>query len=303
MKSQIAKIKTGLAALMAAGITTHAGGAAYTYTTLDDPMASYASPYFPGTAAVGISGDKIVGYYGDSEGNLFGFLYNDKDQTWTTLDDPDGVYGETLCYNISDNEIIGIYGGTDGGNHGFVYDGHDWTTLDDPLGALGTFPSGLQGSRIVGPYADENSVYHGFLYDQGSQTWTTLDDPLAGSAPDTTLGQGTSPEDIQGDLIVGSYTDSQFVYHGFLYHIEDHTWTTFDDPLAGSAPGQGTGPNGISGDEITGLYYDSGGVAHGFVYDGRTWITLDAPLAGTASAQGTFARSLFRREGRGMVRG
>jgi hypothetical protein len=306
MKIQNERILTGLAALVAAGMTTQAqenpttlddsrpcdlpGRAAYAYTTLDEPLAAYPG----GTAAVGISGHAIVGYYGDSLGNYHGFLYNDQDKTWTTLDDPDGVYGTTFCYNISGNDIIGIYGDTEGDSHGFLYNGETWITLDDPLAGigpgLGTFPSGLQGRRIVGPYADNNSVYHGFLYDANDQTWTTFDEPLAGSAPDTILGQGTSPEDIQGDLIVGAYTDSEFVYHGFLYNIKDKTWITFDDPLAGIGPGQGTGPNGISGDEITGLYFDSVGVSHGFVYNGRAWTTLDDPLAGSAPGQGTFAQ-------------
>src|SRR5216110_212431 len=54
--------------------------AQYTYSTLDYPSTT------SGTAAYGISGNNIVGFYTDSSAVNHGFLYNGS--TYTTLDNP-----------------------------------------------------------------------------------------------------------------------------------------------------------------------------------------------------------------------
>jgi hypothetical protein len=300
MRTQVARILTGLTALVAAGINAESQRAVaspppepgpgdlppsvhYTWTTLDDPLATDSAAVGFGTYATGIWGDSIVGGYADSEGKVHGFLYNQREKTWTTLDDPDG--DGTFCENISGDNIFGQYADASGNTYGFLYNGRTWTSFADPDAdpAYGTTLYGLVSHQFFGNYLDANADYHGFLYDPYSQTWTTLDDPLAGSL-------GTDPQDSEGDLIVGVYADPDFVLHGFLYSLSDKTWVTLDDPSAGSATYQGTQLVGISGYELTGFYTDSTGLNHGFVYDGRTWTTLDAPLAGTASGQGTFGQ-------------
>ena len=68
-----------------------------------------------------------------------------------------------------------------------------YTTLDDPLGPLGTSAQGINTSgQIAGYYLDSSNSSHGFLYSGG--TYTTLDDPLAatvaGGGPDHPVFSG-----------------------------------------------------------------------------------------------------------------
>ena len=144
--------------------------------------------------------------------------------------------------------------------------------------------------------------------------FTTLDDPLASGS-----NGGTSPYSIYQGSIVGVYTDSLDVGHGFL--LSGTTYTTLDDPLAngytsatgvsgsnivGFYSGVGTGthgflltgttytpladplasssnggtiPEGLSGSDIVGNYFDSDNFSHGFLLSGATYTTLDDPLA------------------------
>lgn len=100
MNSQIAKILTGLAALMAAGA---AGHAQYTFTTLDCPLGA------GGSEAQGIEGTNLVGAFGDGT-TVHGFLYNGS--TWTTLDDPLAGFGSnqgTWAEGISGANVVGAY--------------------------------------------------------------------------------------------------------------------------------------------------------------------------------------------------
>src|SRR5438105_7723381 len=100
----------------------------YTYTTLDDPLASG-----PSTVADGINGSgQIVGGYGDSSFHFHGFLYSNG--TFTTLNDP-LAGNSTVASGINDaGQIVGQYQDATG-NHGFLYSNGAYTTLNDPLGA------------------------------------------------------------------------------------------------------------------------------------------------------------------------
>jgi hypothetical protein len=147
-----------------------------------------------------------------------------------------------------------------------------FTTLDDPLGAKGTFARGISGSNIVGYYYDAGNIVHGFLFD--GSTYTTLDDPLA---PKSSSGQGTFPQAISGSTIVGTYGQSPSGLNnatGFVYN--GSTYTKLN-------PGTGINQvrvNGVSGSTIVGSY-PVGGIGAAFVYDGSTYATFRAPLAGT----------------------
>jgi hypothetical protein len=303
------KILAGLAVLMAAGLTAHGQNfplcrprlgdgrvfqgrdsqivgenpgatgpqrqppSSYTFTTVEDPIgAGYG-------IAFGVEGDLIVGEFVAELGvSVDGYVYNDRDQTWTTLNDPLAV-NLTVIANIWENDLIGFYVNSENNCLSFLYDGRTWTALEDPLAApgydAGTYAQGIQGDSIVGYYIDASGLYHGFLYRIHNQSWTTLDDPLAGTAPAN--GEGTVCEGICGDKIIGQYTDSGGFNHGFIY--DGRTWATLDNPLAGTAPGQGTAFLGVSGDDEVGIYIDSSGDAHGFIYDGFTWTPLDDPEA------------------------
>ena len=182
-----------------------------TWTTLNDPLA----PGTNGTAAYGVSGSKIAGYYAGSI-RPNGFIFDGS--TYTTLDDPLGSSGGgTQLYGISGSNLIGAYllHGTDSNfperYHGFRYDGATFTDLNDPLAASTTVPHGIFGSSIVGNYWDSSHVSHGFIYD--GSAYSTVDDPL-GTA-------GTSVNGVSVDQIVGSYTDSTGVSHGFIATIPE----------------------------------------------------------------------------------
>src|SRR5437016_6025769 len=85
---------------------------------------------------------------------------------------------------------------------------------------------------------------------------------------------GTSPSSInpQG-AITGSYTDANFVMHGFL-RAQAGTFTTFEAPGAFVTVPSGINPRGA----ITGFYQLVAGSTHGFLRtrDG-TFTTFDAP--------------------------
>ena len=88
------------------------------------------------------------------------------------------------------------------------------------------------------------------LYNTVTLAWTTINDPLG--VNDTNL-QG-----INGNNIVGYYSDASSASHGFLYNISTQVWTTVDDPLASNATNKGTFPTGISGSTIVGEYFGIG---------------------------------------------
>ena len=82
-----------------------------------------------------------------------------------------------------------FYHDLDGRFHGFFYDGSSYLTIDNPLGVgstpspldppgiLGTMVFGLNNlGAIVGGYADENDLVHGFIYRNG--VYSTIDNPL-----------------------------------------------------------------------------------------------------------------------------
>ena len=76
--------------------------------------------------------------------------------------------------------------------------------------------------------------------------------------------------DSAGDVI-GSYTDSNQVRHGFIRSASG-TITTFDAPGAETSGASGTIggtlPTSIdpTGSTITGMYSDANGLGHGFIY-------------------------------------
>ena len=231
-----------------------------TWTTLDYPGAG-------STMANGISGNNIVGMYGDGHG-VHGFLYNGTN--WTTLNAPGANY--TSIEAIDGSNLVGTCNYPSGDGliwHGVIYDGISWTTLDAP-GATNTEIRGIDGSNLVGwcRYGTSEPG-HGFLYD--GTNWNILDVP----GSDYTIALG-----ISGNNIVGQYSGG-----GFLYNSLNDSWTTLPiNPTAidgsnivggnqlynlttGSlttlnVPGSITG---ISGNSVVGYINDSSG-EHGFLY-------------------------------------
>jgi hypothetical protein len=117
--------------------------------------------------------------------------------------------------------------------------------------------------EIVGFYTDANIVPHGFLRLPNGQI-TSFDAPGAGLGYG--LDQGTVAIAIN-DLgeIAGQFQDPSYVYHGFVRY-PNGSFTTFDEPDAGTEANQGTFAFDINLLGTTaGIYIDASNVYHGFV--------------------------------------
>jgi len=203
--------------------------------------------------------------------------------SYTTLNHPQALL--TVANGINDaGEIVGGYA-DNSGSHSFLYSGGKYTTLDDPLATPGsTNANGINDKgQIVGGYGDSYGE-HGFFYSGGK--YTPLNDPL--SIFDPNCGGINCPGftfayDINDKgQIVGQYTDSNRLRHGFLY--SGGNYTTIDDPLATN----GTFARGINNKgQIVGQYIDSSG-EHGFLYSDGKYTTINDPLATNA----TYARRI-----------
>ena len=213
-----------------------------TWTTLDEPLATNGA-----TLVLGISGNNIFGSYNTdlAYSTSHGFLYDGK--TWTTLDFPGSTVNQVV--GMSGANIVGIYGDTSGYYHGYVYNSGTWKTFDPP-GSAFTLLAGIEGNTIVGSYLDASHVYHNFIYDGASftslnlsplgfvhgisggkivgeddsadiiygflydgATYTLLSDPLGTN--------GTFAFGIDGNHIVGVYTDASYANHSFLATVPE----------------------------------------------------------------------------------
>ena len=91
----------------------------------------------------------------------------------------------------------------------------------------------------------------------------------------------------------GTYSDANFVYHGFV-RAANGAITTFDVPGANMDLGFGTFPASINpSGKTTGVYYDADLVVHGYVRAANGAITtFSVPGAGTGEFQGTGASNI-----------
>ena len=231
-----------------------------TYTPLDGPSRAV------NTYVNGVAGNTIVGYYSDSSNYCCGFIYSISNSTYTTLNGPPGATG-TCVSGIDGSNLVGVYLDSSGLNHSFLYNlsTSAYTTINDPSAnsALyqNTWAYGISGDSIVGSYYDSAPSLNGYLYSISAGTWAPLDDPSAFGGG--TVARGVSGNDIVGyyqneggayaflydgstyttlappgstdaiawgiddSNIVGSYTDSSGIGHGFVASIvpEPSTFT------------------------------------------------------------------------------
>jgi hypothetical protein len=188
---------------------------------------------------------------------LLGSGYAEAAGTWTQLDYP-GVGVDTLTLAVSGNIVAGEYSDNYGGGNRFIYNTTTkvWTTVNAPSTIFG-----IDGSNIVGEYPISGGYNsRGYLYNITNQNWTFLDMPGAIS---------TTIRGINGNNLVGYYTDNSGRTHGLLYDMSTQNWTTIDKPGAST-----TEILGLDGSNLVGSY-DS----HGFIYSMTTnnWTTLDMP--------------------------
>jgi hypothetical protein len=200
--------------------------------------------------------------------------------TFSTFDYPGAAISGLEGVDANDSsKFVGFYFDSLNHSHGYLCDGSSFTTVDYPTAAA-TFLTGVSGTDVVGWYTDRTAAQrnHGFVFN--GSTYTPVDDPLAGGATVPFAVNGTQAYGISGNNVVGTYTDSSNVLHGFLFN--GSSYETIDDPLRVG----GTVATGIFGSTIVGYYVDAAAYRHGFMYNGSSFTTVNAPQA-AANGTGT----------------
>lgn len=275
------------------------------FKSFDAPNAgsSPRSGWFQGTIGMAIdtAGD-AVGAYADSNSAYHGFVRAVSTGTITQFDDPNepspATSRGTFPKGINDSgQIVGFYvtGSYDTNStyYGFLlaagnlapanFTAGNFTTIIDPNAGSGesangdkqgTIPMAINASgMITGWYIDSSNNRHGFIYNSATNTFTvsTFDPPGSTTITGNDLsGTFATSIDAAGD-VVGTYTDSNGLRHGFIRSASG-TITTFDAPGATTTSQSGliggTFPTQIdsTGSFIVGGYSDSSGLGHSFVY-------------------------------------
>jgi hypothetical protein len=190
------------------------------------PLGDYL---YQGTSIAGYSpglnvwGAVTSGYL--DEKNVYHGYLRSPTGVFTDFDAPGAGKGSaqgTIPLSLNDlGEIAGFYLDSNNVYHGFLGSpGRGFTDLNAPgadttTAFYGTQPASLNDfGAVTGDYLDATGVWHGFLR-SANGTYTKFDAPGA----DLTAGDlnGTFPSQINLlGVIAGSYTDVNFVAHGFL---------------------------------------------------------------------------------------
>lgn len=281
------KTTAALAALVALGLAAaHSASAqAYTYTTLDDPLASsYTNSFgtFSGTYAGGLNDlGQIVGYYYDAAGS-HGFVYSAA-TGYSTLDDPSALSGDangpngTGALGINNaGQIVGGY--TDStGSHGFLdTPGAGFTQIDDP-NATGTnnstFAQKINNAGVIVGNYNLGAVQHGFVLTAG--TYSDVVNPAA--TGNTTARDVNDAGQIVGEYQAGVPTPGRTV-SGYLF-TPGAGFTPIKDPVA---PNLNLADGVNNAGQVAGSYFNNTG-RHSFVdtigANGSVFTPIDDPLA------------------------
>lgn len=172
---------------------------------------------------------------------------------------------------VNDSGQIPITYRSGGIYQSFIYAGGNYTRIDDPVSADGTFAESISNSGlVVGSYDDANGRSHGFIYN--GSTYTTLDRP---GAYHTDLRSINSNGDIVGTYSTvsnpGPYDDIYFLYSKGVF-------TDFHIP--GAKYTEASSINDLG--QISGAYEDPSGPQpiHGFIWSANQPLTiLDYPGA------------------------
>jgi hypothetical protein len=152
---------------------------------------------------------------------------------------------------------------------GFTLKGNNYQLLEIP--SLANEIAGINTSgEMVGAYADNSGIQHGFLYNNG--VVTNIDDPNAA------IGQTTAVDINDGGEIVGFYADASGVTHGFYTLDSGVTFNDVDFPGAIFTEAVGINTSGA----IVGQWQDVSNNLHGFLFSAGTYRSLDCP-GGTAT--------------------
>jgi probable HAF family extracellular repeat protein len=254
-----------------------------TFTTIDDPNQSANPITNQGTQAYHLNEKgQVAGFYGDSNHTDRGFLYSNG--TFSTIDDPDrtGSLG-TIAEGINNSgDIVGTY--FIGSSYsGFVDSGGTFTTIADPSPGIGnTEVTNINNQGEITGRGNTGSGNEGFVYNLSNNTYTILKDP---DAANYTAAYGIN----DSGEVTGTYQDASGNFHGFLATLSGntYTYTTLNDPNAGTSPNQGTEGIGIDNrGDVVGDYWDSNGKVHGF-------LATTAPEPGSLAFLGMVALPLI----------
>jgi len=265
------------------------------FTTFEVPGADTTAGSFNGTTAQSINDwGEITGYYYDATGPAHGFLRSPWG-TFTTFDVPGAANGSVPIFLNLEGAVVGYSLDANLLFHAFLRrpDG-TFAVFVGPGSCTSGIPAGCFGSeatyvdlvgRSVGNFQDNsvNFVSHGLIRSPGGKL-TTFDAPGAGTGSNQGTGcPGCNLGVNFWGAIAGTYTDANYVFHGFLRSPEGK-FTTFDATGAGSGSGQGTGcfsdcPVGLNDSRvITGSYFDTNNVQHGYLRTPEgTFVTIDPP--------------------------
>ena len=238
----------------------------YSFTTV--------SGFLPADASAAGFNDQgqIVGTYADA-GDVHGFVY--QNGKFETVDATGLAW--TILTDINNLGQISGYTSNLGGALAFVLDNGSQTDVPFQGGAtrafginesgqvtvFGGLGCGCNGEAAVGfpPYTDNPGDYQLVSYPEADRTDASKLNNFG--------------------LVVGTYTNSDFSTHGFIYDIASDSYATLDPPYANlfhdlqSINDAGT---------IVGNYTNDDFLTRGFVTDGSTFARFDHPLG----ADGTF---------------
>jgi hypothetical protein len=214
------------------------------YTTLDDTFGAHTYTFAGGINSSGY----VEGYYAETNKRVAGFEYALGNYSDFSL----RGYRDTYGNGINDKgEAVGYAGGPHNEFVGFL-EALNGVSIFAVTGATRTFPTGVNTlEEVVGWWDLGDAVYsHGFLREPNGQV-TEIDFPGAMS---TAMFGITDPSTPGGPAVAsGTFTDTSFNAHGFLY--SNGTFTQIDVPGATSTGVYGINVNGW----ITGRYTNSKG--------------------------------------------
>lgn len=250
--------------------------------------ATFATFDAPGAVATFVAhindGNEIVGSYTDS-GGIYHPYFRTPNGLITAFEPVRNASRPSVAGGINDDGVIaGAYGddiyvgflrATDGKITRFA------PTFDrNFVSVAGINKAGMVAGNFT--QCSQNSPCFSFGYVRASDGASTTFNAAGDTYVSAINGKGT---------IVGYYTDSNSVIHGYVRSV-DGTITTLDVAGAGMSSGEGTYVAGSTGTgTVAGSYIDGSGVSHGYVRapDG-TVTTFDVP--GTAGSNGTFVAAL-----------
>lgn len=217
------------------------------------PIVNPTAPDPRDTHVLAISGNRLAGYQTSTftpGADYRGFLFDGT--TWNVFSVHTASGGRTQVWGIDDanGTVVGTYSDPTGDPRGFVRSPDGAVTTVQYPGSPATLAFGIDAGRIVGEYQLPGETV-GFLYDGAD--WRSLNYP----GPTT----NTSPYDIDGNLVVGEFSEFGVAgRRGFIYDLASDTWTPFDIPGADF-----TIIHGIEGNTIVGSYMDTNDLIHGFI--------------------------------------